>query len=495
MYDASMVAVKMGDRQSQETAYKCCMKRLLNVLVFITVLVVTSCSAFHKQQRELNIMDFGAIADGKTLCTAAIQSAIDECSENSGRLVFPAGTYLTGTFYVKTGVELHLQKGAVILGSPNIDDYTTDTGGIRYNTPWMDRCLVYAEDADTISITGEGTLNGNGSKENFPPGKGGADRPMLLRLFNCKNVILRDITMRDPASWGAAIIGCENVDVRNLTIHNRSNWNGDGLDFDSCRNVTVDNCDINTSDDSICLQASEKDRPCENIRITNCRMSSHWAAIRIGLLTRSDIRNVEMRDCHFHDIVGEGFKIQMAEGSVIEDMLFENITMDNVTRPLFITLNSHRFTRELIDVPLPPPGRLRNLKFHNITAVAGNRSVTDAMAYMAIIGLPGQKIENIEFRNVEMTFPGGGTEDTARRREVPELGDWKPEFFMFDGDLPAYGLFIRHATGITLSNVKLSFIEEEKRSPIILDNVENFSAPDLEAQCSEGVYPVVTWMK
>lgn len=437
-------------------------------------------------------MDFGAIADGKTLCTAAIQSAIDECSKKGGRLVFPAGTYLTGTFYIKSRVELHLEKDAVILGSPNIDDYTTDTGGIRYNTPWMDRCLIYAEGADNISITGKGTLNGNGSKENFPPGKGGADRPMLLRLFNCKNIILRDITMRDPASWGAAIIGCENVDVRNLTIHNRSNWNGDGLDFDSCRNVTVDNCDINTSDDSICLQASEKNRPCENIRITNCRMSSHWAAIRIGLLTRSDIRNVEIRDCHFYDIVGEGFKIQMAEGAVIEDMLFENITMKNVTRPVFITLNRHRFTRELINVPLPPAGRVRNLKFNNITAIAGNPAVKNGMAYMAIIGVPEQKIEDIEFRNVEITFPGGGTEATAQRRDVPELGDWKPEFFMFNGDLPAYGLYVRHVRGITLNNVKLRFTEEEKRSPVILDAVEDFNASRLEAQCGEGIEPVVT---
>ena len=281
--------------------------------------------------------------------------------------------------------------------------------------------------------------------------------------------------MRNPASWGSAIIGCENIDVRNLNIHNRSNWNGDGLDFDSCRNVVVDNCDIDTSDDSICLQASEKDRPCENIKITNCRISSHWAAIRIGLLTRSDIRNVEMRDCHFHDIVGEGIKIQMAEGSVMENMLFENITMENVTRPLFMTLNSHRFCRSLKDVPLPPPGTLRNMTFRNINAIAGNPEVKDAQAYMAIIGLPERKIEDIEFENVDITFPGGGTEETARRRDVPELGNWKPEFFSFNGDLPAYGFYVRHAKGMTLDNVKLRFKKEERRPPIICDDVDGFS--------------------
>jgi polygalacturonase len=438
-------------------------------------------------------MNFGAVADGKALCTKAIQSAIDECSKTGGRLVFPAGVYMTGTFYIKSGVEIHLEKDAVILGSANINDYATNTGGCRYLESTKDRCLIYAEGADNISITGEGTLDGNGSQSNFPPRRKRVDRPMLLRLLNCKNVVFRDFKMRDPASWGCAIIGCENVDIRNLKIHNRANWNGDGLNFDSCRNVTVDNCDINASDDCICLQASEKDRPCENIKITNCKFSSMWAAIRIGLLTRSDIRNVEMRDCHFYDIDDSGFKIQMAEGSVIENMLFENITMKNVTRPLFITLNSHRFSRALKNVPLPPPGKVRNIKFINIKGTAGNPAVKDAKAYtyMAIIAMPEQKIENIEFKDVDITFPGGGTAETARRRDVPELGDWKPEYFSFNGDLPAYGFYIRHAKGITLNNVKLRFKGEEKRSAIVCEDVEGFSAPDLEAQCGDGVEPVV----
>ena len=175
----------------------------------------------------------------------------------------------------------------------------------------------------------------------------------------------------------------------------------------------------------------------------------------------------------------------------MENMLFENITMENVTRPLFMTLNSHRFCRALRGVPLPPPGKLRNIKFINIKARAGNPAVKDAKAYMAIIGVPGQKVENIEFKNVDITFPGGGTEKTANRRDIPELDDRKPEFFMLNGDLPAYGFYIRHAKGITLDNVKLRFRGEEHRPAIVCDDVENFSAPDLEAQCHTGVKPVV----
>jgi sucrose-6-phosphate hydrolase SacC (GH32 family) len=191
-----------------------------------------------------------------------------------------------------------------------------------------------------------------------------------------------------------------------------------------------------------------------------------------------------------HDIDDCGFKLQMAEGAVMENMRFENITMEHVTRPVFMTLNSHRFCRSLRDVPLPPPGKVRNIQFINIKATAGNPAVKDGMAYMAIMGVPGQKLEDIEFRNVDITFPGGGTEETARRRDVPELGDWKPEFFSFKGDLPAYGLYISHAKGITLNHVKFRLKSIEKRPAILCDDVEDFNAPDLEAQGQDGVGPV-----
>jgi len=454
----------------------------------------------------LNIMDFGAAGDGKQLDTSAIQSAIDECNRVQGRLVFPAGKYLTGTLYIKSGVEIHLENDAVILGSTDIDDYATDTGGIRYaNESWMDRCLIYAEAADDISITGKGALDGQGTIENFPPGGVGCDRPMLLRFLNCTNIVFCDFKMRNPAAWGTAIIGCENIDVRNLTIHNMANENGDGLDFDSCQNVIVDNCNIVASDDCICLQASEKDRPCENITITNCNLSSTWAAIRIGLLTRSDIRNVEMRDCHFQDVIGSGFKIQMCEGAVMENMLFKNITMERVTRPLFMTLNSHRFCRELWDEPLGPLGTLRNIKFVNIKAIAGNPTVADekayssvigvkpymsdlgVRAYMGIIGVPEGRIENIEFENIEVVFPGLKKSEYCKGGDVPELGNARPEFFHFKNHLPAYGFYIRHVKGITLDNVKLGFENTENRPPIFCDDVEDITVSELKAQCDEGV--------
>ena len=200
-----------------------------------------------------------------------------------------------------------------------------------------------------------------------------------------------------------------------------------------------------------------------------------------------------MRDCHFHDTMGTGFKLQMAEGAVMENMLFENITMENVTRPLFMTLNSHRFCRELMDMPLPPPGTLRNIKFVNIKAKAGNPAVKDAKSYMVIVGVAGKRVENIELRNVDVTFPGGGTEEAAHRRDVPELGDFKPEFFEFKGDLPAYGIFIRHAQGIRLDNVNLGFVGEEKRPAIVWDDVQELNTAGLRARCAGGGQPVVKY--
>lgn len=127
-----------------------------------------------------------------------------------------------------------------------------------------------------------------------------------------------------------------------LTIHSRANHNGDGLDFDGCQNVRVSNCAFDTSDDSICLQASRQDRPCRDVVITNCSFCSKWAGIRIGLLSRGNIENVTVSNCIFKDIQDSGLKIQVCEGGIMQNMTFSNLVMTNVPRPIFMTFCQQR---------------------------------------------------------------------------------------------------------------------------------------------------------
>ena len=145
------------------------------------------------------------------------------------------GKFRSGTIYMKSNVTLHIDAGAVLLGSTSIVDYTTDTHKMMYkNESRMDRCLIFAKDATSIAIEGFGEINGQGFPVNFP-----IERPLILRLLNCKNIRLKDITLTNPAAWASAWLYCSDILVEGIHISSMANYNGDGLDFDGCQNVKV----------------------------------------------------------------------------------------------------------------------------------------------------------------------------------------------------------------------------------------------------------------
>jgi len=229
-----------------------------------------------------DVRTFGAVGNGITMDTKAVQAAIDHCHAAGGGTVLVAGgRYLTGTLYIKSHVCLRVESGAVILGSTHIADYSTDTDRMMYRgESYMDRCLIFAKDAQHISFEGHGIIDGQG--KSFPErGDRRRNRPKLMRLLNCSRIRMRDITFESPASWTTEIRYCSDFVADGITIFSRANGNGDGLDFDGCTNVRVSNCTFDTSDDSICLQTSLVDKPCQDVVITNCNFSSRWAGIRI----------------------------------------------------------------------------------------------------------------------------------------------------------------------------------------------------------------------
>ena len=304
---------------------------------------------------------------------------------------------------------------------------------------------------------------------------------MMLRLVGCRGIRVRDVTLRNAAAWCTAFIGCSDIHIDGVTIENRVNFNGDGLDFDGCQDVFVSNCRIDTSDDSICLQTSEPDRPCQNIVISNCILSSHWAGMRFGLLSCGDIRDVTVSNCVFHDIVGSGLKIQMCEGAVLENMVFTNLVMRNVPRPIFCTFNSFRFRRDA-DAGLPPMQAFRNLRFSHIRAYAGPDSAESYKSFIAFVGLPSYDIENITLSDVHFTAPGGGTLAQGARRNVPELTGKRPEHREFGETLPSYGIYARHVKGLVLDNVTLDYVRPELRPAVICDDVEDLELCDVRAR-------------
>jgi polygalacturonase len=428
-----------------------------------------------------NIKDYGAVNDSKTLNTVAIQTAINECTRNGGGtvLISGGGKYMTGTLYLKDNVTLHIDNGTVLLGSPNYEDYTTDTHKNMYkNESHMNRCLIFAKNAKSVAIEGYGTIDGNGFKENFNKNNG---RPMLIRFLDCQDIHLNNITLINPAAWTSAWLYCDNISVSGITIISRVNGNGDGLDFDGCTDVRVTNSSFDTSDDSICLQASRPDKPCKNVTVSNCTFTSKWAGMRIGLLSRGNIESVTVTNCTFRDIQDSGLKIQQNEGGEMKNMVFSNLVMENVPRPIFMTFCQQRASNETPEGQYEPLKRMHNFMFNNIVV---DNTKGDKNSAFFLTGLPEHKIEDVSIKNVQFQVTGGGTIEDAYKKDINEytldvLDGWWPEFHLV-GTLPASGIYARHMDGLTLENISIKTSNKDARKAVVFDDVLNSKVRDIK---------------
>lgn len=440
----------------------------MRIIILTALLVSLHVSLIAK---DYNVLDYGAKGDGVTKDTKAVQLAIDTAAKNGGgKVIIPAGKKVViGTIFLKDFITLHIENGAVLLGSPNIEDYSDKTHKNMYkNEPHMDRCLIYANEVKSIAIEGYGTIDGNGHPNNFNNKTG---RPMLIRLMNSKDIHLRDVTIINPAAWTSAFLYCNEINVDGIKIHSRVNHNGDGLDFDGCSNVRVSNSSFNTSDDSICLQASQPNIPCKNIVVTNCTFESKWAGMRIGLLSRGNFESVTVSNCTFSNIDDSGLKIQMNEGGEMKNMVFSNLIMKNVPRPIFMTFAQQK---ACVDAPeeMYPMKAMHNFIFKNIVI---DNSQIDKNSALFITGITGHYIENIILKDIQMTVSGGGTEKDAQKNDIKEytldvLDGWWPEFHLV-GTLPSYGVYARHVKGLYLENIHLKTVSNDERSPIIFNDV------------------------
>ncbi|APZ45561.1 glycoside hydrolase [Polaribacter reichenbachii] len=423
---------------------------------------------------DFNVIKYGAKADGITKDTKAVQAAIDACTKNGGgKVIIPAGkTVVIGTIYLKDFVTLHIENGAILLGSPDYKDYTTDTHYNTYkNEHHMDRCLIFARNAKSFAIEGYGTINGNGSPKNFNRKKGNG-RPMLLRFYKCNDIKIRNVNLINPAAWTSAWLYCNEIVVSGIKIVSNINHNGDGLDFDGCTNVRVSDSSFDNSDDSICLQTSNPDYPIKNVTVTNCIFKTKWGGMRIGLASRGNFESVTVSNCTFFDIKDSGLKIQMNEGGEMKNMTFTNLTMKNVPRPVFMTFCQQRAG---VDAPqeMLPYKAMHSFIFSNF--IVDNRELDKNSAFF-LTGMPNHYIQDIQLNNIQFTVAGGGTKQDASNKikeyTLETIGNWWPEFSKV-GTLPAYGLYARHIEGLTVNNFQVNTITEDKRPTLVFDDVKD----------------------
>lgn len=454
---------------------------------FVTILLLVLQVVLQAEpatNSRLDVRQFGAVADGKTMNTAAIQKAIDSChAAGGGRLIVAGGVFLTGSVQLKSGVTLVIEEGTTLLGSPDIRDYGVATVPIDWGWTYKKTaiafapCLIYAEKAQHVGLEGKGTIDGQGGRaRNIFPNRGDADmrRPILVRFHECRDIALRDITLLDPAAFTTFFVHCRDIVVEGVTIRSRQTPNGDGLDFDGCRHVRIARCDFDCGDDAISPKTSHPDWPNEDFTITGCRMKSEWAAIRLGAESVAAMRNIDLHDCVFTDC-RDGIKIESSEGALFDNLSFSKIEMREVNRPIYVTATRFNFSAHARS-SRPPTGRIRNLRLRDIRAVAraGDPAKPFDRTCAAIVSLPGCAIENVTLSNVALTSPGGGTAEQAARLDVAEMlhfDDYRQWARPFDGELPASVLYLRHLRDVRLENVQLTVERPDARAFIAGDDV------------------------
>jgi polygalacturonase len=399
---------------------------------------------------NVSILDFGAIADGVTLNTAAIQGAIDACAAaGGGTVTVPAGTFKCGSIWLRSHIELHLEAGAVLLASDNIDDYNEpDAYEQNFTLPkedWLPKHLIIAHEVEGCAISGLGTINGNGTafSEKFcdyPGYQNGyhwrygisrlkdaeKKRPgQLICFVECKHVNVRDITICNSPCWSCLIQGSEFVSIHGVKIFNPV-WmlNSDGIDIDASRYVTVSDCIIHTGDDAITLRACEefiknKDMHCEYVTVNNCVLHTGVCAFRLGggtgLIRHARFSNIVVSLCR--NIV-QFCTAYMEKGCAnIEDVNFSNISASDTDRVV------EAFARN--------GAYIRNVTMENIRSTGTMKSYLDG---------EGGSIENFTLRNIEIRLFDRYTELSA-------------------GLLKARGqnaLALHRAAGVKLENVTLN---------------------------------------
>lgn len=443
---------------------------------FLWVVVVAFASIVNA--KDYNVTDFGAIGDGKTKNTVYIQQAVDRCAaEGGGRVVVPSGVYVTGTIFLRSHVNLHLEQNAELSGSKDLNDYP-DLAQDR-------KGVVHAANIEDASITGFGTINANGCDLVFQSGDSAPLRPHVVIFKNCRRMHIQDVTLRNAADWTFRIWDCDEVFVRGIRVYSHCNFNNDGIDIDA-RNVVVSDCMIESTDDGICFKSNHKENLCENVTVTNCVIASNCNAIKFGTASLSGFKNITVSNCVIktpaeNDLFGykahmvpgvtapvnnnSGISIEMVDAGLLEKISITNITMQDVLTPIFIRLGARR----------PRPVKyLKDIVISNIIANG------ESLMTSSITGIPGYYAENIKISNVIFNCPGGGLADHVKR-EIPEKEKTYPENKMFGPNLPAYGFFVRHARNVTLENVRFNLRYKDVRHAFWLEDAFNVKVLNLES--------------
>jgi polygalacturonase len=449
---------------------------------------------------NFNVRNFGAVGDGKTIDSPAIQRAIDAASEaGGGTIYFPGGVYASYSIRLKSNTGLYLEQGAILLAASTPLDGTT-SGGYDAAEPqgaaWeayqdyghnhWHNSLIWGEGLSNVSIRGPGMIWGKGLSRGHDDDKDLPDtmKPGVgnkaIALKHCTNVLLRDFSILQGGWFGILASGVDNLTIDNLKI----DTNRDGMDIDCCRNVRITNCVVNSPwDDGICPKSSFAlgyMRATENMTIANCFVTGgydlgsvlngtwkridNWirkngiGRIKCGTESNGGFRNITITNCVFERC--HGFALETVDGALCEDITFSNIVMREVNAaPLFMRLGTR-----MRGPKGAQPGRLRRILISNVIS-SGAAQLPSILA-----GVPGHPVEDVKISDVYVEQVGGAPPAMAAIEPLEKENGY-PEPTMF-GDLPASGFFLRHVHNVEMSNVEVATQNPDARPAFWLADVD-----------------------
>ena len=464
-----------------------------NLLLILTVLFLAFRAVSAQQDlpgKVFNVMDYGAVPDGTSLCTEAIQRAVDAAFDSGGgQVILPEGIFLSGSIILKSNVSLFIDQQATLLGS-------TDPFQYKGFNNW--KALVLADNASHISILGQGIIDGQGRQlalnvdslhhigevidpnynyRRMRPNEG--QRPQLIYMMQCEKVKVEGVTLRNSSCWVQTYEQCADLELDRITVLSRAYWNNDGMDVVDCRNVRITRCDVNSADDGICLKSHSASHLCEDIYIADCTVRSSASGLKFGTASYGGFKNVVIENIRMFDTFRSAIAIESVDGGIIENISVSDIVAVNTGNAIFIRLG-HRSGEK--------PGSVKDISISNmyVQVPFGRPDLGYDMRGpevdffhnpfpASIAGIPGHEVENVKIEGVEISYPGRASRGMAylplsRLNQVPEQEGNYPEFSMF-GELPAWGLYVRHARNIELDQVAFRLEESDFRPAFVYDDV------------------------
>ena len=449
------------------------------------------------ENRIYNVLDFGAVADGVTINSEAVQRAIDTCAlQGGGTVLFEGGEFVLSTVFLKENITICIDKTARILGAPSFYDYAPQEQ-IDYplyqdaSHSYFDHSMFVGKNCDDLTFTGGGEIDMRSVWDEDDVRKIVGRGPKTIALRECNNVKIYDLEINNTTDLAIYFAGCEDVEIYNIKMRVYI----DGISPDNCKNVYIHDCDVESGDDGIVFKSSytlNRLGVCDNITVKNCRVKSRCSAVKFGTETNGGFYNFTIDNIDIRETRITAIAIESVDGAIIDGLTLKNMHIRNAGAPLFIHLGLRMRGPEGREI-----GRIRNITLENIVAegpyepweaIAWNmrtHHIGDTLQYpwdftsdhvygpqltSNVCGLPEIPLENIVLKNVKFIVEGNVFE---WRKDVPDNANGYPEVHIYGRPLPAKGIYFRHINGLTLDNVTVESYKPDGREDFVFDDVEN----------------------